>query len=502
MAACVRDNMKRSLLRALGHPTAVTPVQPGLLEELKAPKSTPRGFNDSPDYGLDSSADADIGLVEPDHFRWLEERLEEDPDPILAEARQLWDAKLSEAELRSALGRARSFLERSETAEPFLEAATAHARAVGMPADFGFEGYDPARLPILPMQERFETVADGAVYALAFVAAKTANSLKPKAPFRYHEEKRPFVYDMPLAKTKLALLADFGNGLAHSRYIAKHIRRLAPDHLLYLGDVYYAGTSAEFASFVAPELDEMLTRTNVMMLSSNHEMFSKAYPYFSYLDYRAAKGAPQVQQGSYFCLRFGDAFQIIGIETDYFGHTKYADARLRSWLSQVLQEGRQRGCINVLLSANEPFKYSSNDYTRLYADMKPFLPGIDLWFWGNTHYCGLFDMTADLPVTSCIGHGGYPYRLSEYKLDKDLYTAPCPATPLFLEWQSRYHGFKLRPELGNNGFCTLHLDPGQGAATRRLHLEYIDWRKRSRYKAELGRRQDGRLAVLHGSEEP
>ncbi|KYF76707.1 hypothetical protein BE18_39040 [Sorangium cellulosum] len=547
--------MKPSLLRALGHPTASTHAHPRAAEQVLPPEDAPRGQgsprSDRPpakDYAFDASADADIGRVEPEHVAWLEERLRDDPDPILAEARSLWDARLTEGELRGALDRARALLEPSTTAEPLLRAAAApvqafgmpdgdgllraaavpmqpdgllraaavpmqpdgvlraaaaSVRAVGMPDGFGFLGYDSTWLPILPMEEKFETVADGAMYALAFVASKAANSLKPKAPFRYHDasKERSFVYDMPVAKTSLALLADFGNGLPHSRYIAKHIRRLAPDHLLYLGDVYYAGTSAEFAAFVAPEFEDMLARTNVMMLSSNHEMFSKAYPYFSYLDYRMGLGAPQVQQGSYFCLRFGDAFQIIGLETDYFGHMTYADARLRSWLSQILQDGRQRGCINVLLSANEPFQYGSMELTRMYEHLKPYLPAVDLWMWGNTHYCGLFDMTPELPVSSCIGHGGYPYRLSEYGLDKDLYAAPCPATPLFLESQSRYHGYKLRPEIGNNGFCMLHLDPGQGPSTRRLRLEYIDWRSRLRYRAELGRQQDGRVAVLHGAEE-
>jgi len=537
--------MDRSLLRALGHPTEtmraelaareaagaplavgkagrfkafLSPEEAAALPGIDEARALPDGPGDgaptagvgdggttgTEDYGLDASADADIARVDPEHITSLEERLDEDPVSVLAQARQFWDAELTEVELRSALGRARTLLERPRTAVPLLAAFSAHTSAVDMPVDFGFEGYDPARLPILPMQEKFETVADAPMYALAFVAAQVGSSFKPKAPFRYHDtaKNRPFIYDMPVAKTKVALLADSGNGLSHARYITKHIRHLAPDHFLYLGDVYYAGTSAEYASFVAPEIEGMLARTNVMMLSSNHEMFSKAYPYFSYLDHRLAKGAPQVQQGSYFCLRFGDAFQIIGVETDYFGHLKYKDARLRAWLAQILHEGRQRGCINVLLSANEPFKYGSRSFTRLYDDLKPFLPAVDLWFWGNTHYCGLFDATAELPVSSCIGHGGYPYRLSEYHLDKDIYTAPCPATPLFLEWKARYHGTRLRPEMGNNGFCMLHLDPGQGSSTRRIELEYIDWTKQRRYWAELGRAQDGRLAVLKGQEAP
>ena len=142
-------------------------------------------------------------------------------------------------------------------------------------------------------------------------------------------------------------MADFGNGLAHSRFIAKHLRSTKLDHVLYLGDVYYCGTSKEFAKFVAPEMEPFLSGevegkspVNVLMLNSNHEMYSKGYSYFSYMEYRLKKGKPQVQEGSYFALRFGDGIQLIGIDTDYDGGGRLRDPGQLEWLRARLAEGR------------------------------------------------------------------------------------------------------------------------------------------------------------------
>lgn len=486
-AAIQRANSNEESLLQLAQPT---------LEAVAAPATGSA-------YGLDRSGDFDIASIEPSQIAAVQEQLAEDPEGVVAAARQLWDCELTAEELHDALEQTKRFVERPKQAVGVLESTQAFESAVAMPANFGFEGYDPQHLPVVPMDTKYETVADALGYAATFVAAKAANVLKPKHDFFRHGPNRSFVYDLPSAPTRLGVLADFGNGLVHSRYIARHVRTSNLDHLLYLGDVYYTGTAREFERNVAPEIEPLLSgaipgnkKVAVWMLNSNHEMFSKGYGYFSYLKYRLAKGAPQRQEGSYFALRFGKSVQIIAIDTDYFGYRKFRDANQIAWLRQRLAEGRANGAINILLSANEPFSYGKNSLTPLYDDLKPYLSSIDLWLWGNTHYCGLFDSTSTLPVSSCLGHGGYPYRLSEYDLDRQPYLAPCPATPLFLETKTRYDGTNLRPELGNNGYAILTVDPVNATLT----LEYLDWMKRPRYRATLGRAQDGRLGVLKGEE--
>lgn len=466
------------------------------------PEATP-----PPPYGLDPTGDFDLSALTSEHVLALEQQLTEDPERVLASAEEFYDSKLTEAELRSTLEKARVYLEQPTQAVAVLESIQMLESTVTMPPSWGFEGYDPSERPISPMDTKFETAADWDGYAFAWLGANVANSFKPKPPFPRHTAERTFVYDFTDKETKIGVLSDFGNGLAHSHYIAKHLRASQLDHLLYLGDVYYTGNSKEFASYVGPEIEPFLTgeiaggaKVNVMMLNSNHEMYTKGYSYFSYLKYRLAKGAPQCQEGSYFALRFGASFQIIAVDTDYDGHLKFRDPQQIVWLKQRLAEGRKNGAVNILLTANEAFEYGKKSTTRLYDDMEEFLPSVDLWLWGNTHYCGLFDHTATLPVSSCLGHGGYPYKLHENKLDKDLYHAPCPARPRFLEARPRYDGTSLRPDVGNNGYAIMHLEPGDGVKQPRVRMEYWDWMKRLRYRAILSRDESGRFAVIEGHE--
>jgi hypothetical protein len=495
--------MDRNLVRAIRRDDAASEGEEtaSLLSATRG--AQPVATDDAAKYGLDPTGDFDVADVEASHVLALQQRLAEDPEGMMAEARRMWDAELTEADLKDALEKTRAYVEQPELATDALRSFQALERAVNMPASFGFEGYPDAKIALKPMETKFETVADGLGYAAAWVAANLANALKPKPPFPRHSAARPFVYDYPAAPATVGVLADFGNGLAHSRFIAKHLRATKLDHLLYLGDVYYCGTSSEFASFVAPEIEPFLTGdvvggkpVNVLMINSNHEMYSKGHSYFSYMRYRLAKGAPQVQEGSYFALRFGSAIQIIGIDTDYDGAGRLRDGGQVTWLRQRLAEGRARGALNILTSANEPYAYGKQDMTKLFEDLKSLLPSVDLWLWGNTHYCGLFDRTELLPVSTCLGHGGYPYKLSEYKLDKNPYLAPCPATPLFLETRPRYDGTELRPDLGNNGYAVLSLDP----ANRRVQIDYRDWMKRPRYRATIGMDPGGRGAIITGEE--
>lgn len=496
--------MDERLLKAIQRDSSATPTNELKFEAFVGAGEEP--IEEAPAgtlYGLDPTGDADLANLNPSHILALEQELDEHPESTLLSAQQLWDSDISEAELRDALQKTRAYLEQPTEAVDLLKSTVVLESIVGMPAGWGFEGYDPASIPIEPMNTKFETAADALGYAASFVGAKLANAVKPKAPLPRHSPSQPFVYRSPVADATIGLFSDFGNGLAHSRYIAKHLRATDLDHVIYVGDVYYSGTSKEFASYVAPEIEPFLTgdiasgkKVNVMMLNSNHEMFSKGYSYFSYLKYRLAKGAPQCQQSSYFSMWFGESIQVIGIDTDYDAMHRFNESEQRAWLMARLQAGRAKGAVNVLMSADEPYEYGKTSLTKLHGDMLPFLPLVDFWVWGNTHYCGLFDRADSLPMGTCIGHGGYPYKLSEQKLDKNLYMAPSVATPLFLESKSRYYGTSLRPGLGNNGYVLMKLD----TAKAQIQLDYMDWRKTLRYRATLGRANGGAFVMLKGEE--
>jgi hypothetical protein len=296
----------------------------------------------------------------------------------------------------------------------------------------------------------------------------------------------------PEQKISVALFSDFGTGVYHSRYIAKHLAGLDPDYAIHLGDVYYAGRASELRDYFTAPLEPVIMRSHLFAMNANHEMFSGAIPYFdSMAERRTTKAGwmTQEQEGSYFCLR-NKKYQIIAIDTAYHQNGRHAVQELNQWLGARLREGKtatpQR--MNILLSPNEPYALGDKKFSDLYHDLKDFIQKklIDFWFWGNTHYGALFDRSSQAPfIGSCIGHAGHPiYKKDVEKnhakhLELKQKSNGIPSTlwvdlsPKFPEWT------KLRPDLANHGFCLLELEGDK------IRLTYYDWLKKVQYQREF-----------------
>ena len=469
--------------------TAVAPVDSTAVEYESAKPAPP-----DIDTGVDSG---EVPPLTAEGADQLEMELNENPEATLARAREVLDEDITETELRWRIHQARLALKSPGTAVDFIAAESFHmAAATELPAGFEFDGMDLAAIPINPGDTKFETVGDALgwlVNAGPFVLVKPS-----KAKFRWHSDpafaQTKFMYSMAeptdAAPLEIALVSDFGNGRYHARYIAKQLQTKRFPVAIHLGDVYYAGRRSEFEEFFAAPLDPILPHTQLFALNSNHEMYSGGKPYFEFLDKRrSSHGQIQKQEGSYFCLR-SSKFQIIGIDTAYFGHGRYKEPALLEWLKKTLQEGRQTGSINILMSADHPYEYGDTDQTKLLRkDLDDLVLRddlVDLWFWGNTHYCALFDRSSATPfVGSCIGHGGYPY-------DRQKPGKPTPAPIKFLETAARFPEWTdLRQDRGNNGYCVMVLK-NDGTIT----LKYIDWMNHLRCEATLSRSQvTGKLTV-------
>ena len=246
----------------------------------------------------------------------------------------------------------------------------------------------------------------------------------------------------------------------------------------WLGDVYYAGRRSEFTKHFKKPLKKMLDNgTELFMLNSNHEMHSGGKHYFKTLDWKRAKYGHR-QEGSYFTLE-NDKFLIVGIDSDYDKDHRFTDPDLKDWLEDALTRGKDANKVNILLSANSPYKYNERKVRKLFSrDLKSILKKdlVDLWFWGDTHYCALFDRTDKLRfIGSCIGHGGFPYAGVDWPSDP-------PAPIKFLETESRFFPYDVRKDRGNNGYCVMKLNPDQS-----VELRYIDWRGNERYKTKISR---------------
>jgi hypothetical protein len=433
----------------------------------------------------------------------FEDQLNREPEWTLSRVRETWDADLTEAELRSSLAYARRALTSPREAVAMLEAETTLLRstAPALPPEFNFPGMNLSEIPINPEDRKFEDDDVAGILGWIIGAGPFFLTRPSRRNFRFHDHPQHssrFIYPLeepsPDSPLEIALFSDFGTGRYYSKYIARQLHSRRFPYAIHLGDVYYAGRRSEFAEYFEALLDPMLGDTSLFTLNSNHEMFSAGIPYFDYISRRAQlEPGRQKQEGSYFCLR-SERFQVVGIDTAFFGHGRYREPVLLEWLQNVLREGRQAGCVNILLSADHPYEYREDEITDLLRkDLAvPVLSEqlVDLWFWGNTHYCALFNhqrvaagRIPALPfVGSCIGHGGFPY-------DTKRRGGFEPAPLLFLEENARFPKWTgLRQDKGNNGYCVLQLK-----ADGSLGLQYMDWMSNRRFAATLSRESGDNL---------
>ncbi len=423
----------------------------------------------------------------------LEEALNKEPRKTLARVREGWHSGVTEKQLRDAIAYARRAL-----AEPGVVVAELEAVSFGLkplPPGFTFEGMDLDEIPIDPDDHKFENDDVKSALGWVFGAGPFVLTRPDKKNFRFHNQapfNSDFIYPLedpqPGQPLEIALFSDFGVGRYYSKYIAKQFRTRRFPYAIHCGDVYYAGKKKEFKEYFDDLLDPILADTSVFALNSNHEMYSGGVPYFESISRRKQlQPAKQKQEGSYFCLR-SQKFQIVGIDTAFFKHGRYKDEVLQTWLAARLREGRQLGLINILLSADHPYDLGDTDLSKLLdKDLRSLVIGeklVDLWFWGNTHYCALYGASGALPfVGSCIGHGGYPYDKHKDNVEQK----PQPAPLVFLEKELRFPvSSGINSDRGNNGYCVMSLN-----ADASIRLTYIDWMSNQRFAANLTRSAAG-----------
>ncbi len=313
--------------------------------------------------GVDADP-ADLPPLDAAGLDQLEEELNRHPRRTLAKVRQMWDPKMTEQRLREAIATARRALNAPDEAIAEIETAAVSFALAALPDGFEFPGMDIDDIGIDPDDRKFENDDLVGVLGWMFGAGPFVLGRPNKKNFRFHNQPQftpNFIYQMedpkPGEPLEIALFSDFGVGRYYSRYIAKQFRARRFPYVMHLGDVYFAGRRSEFAEYFEPLIDPILADSSVFALNSNHEMFSGGVPYFEYITKRAKlQPGKQKQEGSYFCLR-SEKFQIIGIDTAFFGSGRYKEEILVNWLRDRLREGRQAGRMNILLSADHPYNY-------------------------------------------------------------------------------------------------------------------------------------------------
>jgi hypothetical protein len=450
----------------------------------------------------------------------LEARARTDPE-FAGKLADAFDVPPDPALLRARLAESREIVERAR-AGGLLGAGVRGGVAdfpelLGVPADFSdryVAEHVPARYwegkPRIDLQPKLRRFEDDSPLGMLgwFVfngpeALEVPRSLRP--PFREQFGRIPgaqrfrrhgagdgdYVHPLPAPgggeTTRVALFADFGTGLGHAAFVARQLTVDRFEAAIHLGDVYYTGTPEQYRSHFEVPLDPVLrSGTQLFVVPDNHDGYSGFHAYCDFLDRRLT------QKGSYFALE-SEHVQLIAVDTIWHGDRgRIQDAGVRAWLEGRFAAGRAAGRTNVLLTGHEPYAYEKAETTDLHEDVRSLAHGaLDLWFWGNTHYCALFDRSAATPYYgSCIGHAGYPY-------EREKRGAPANAAPvLFLESGSRYEGSDVRTDRGMNGFCALEIEPSGDIA-----LRYLDWRGHERCRARFEREASGAVSLAGGVED-
>jgi hypothetical protein len=434
----------------------------------------------------------DLPPLDPQGLNRMEELLRDQPDKFFDYFRHHYQYPLTDDQIRKTLAELRkAFDDPAAYVEKLRRKRDTRPRGGGKKFPAQLRLYP--EIEVNPDNHKFEPVGDALGWVLNsgyYFIRDNLGITYAKAKFRFHHEfPSRFKYEMkdragrfaePEQKISVALFGDFGTGVYHSLYIAQNMAALKPDYAIHLGDVYYAGRSFEFAKYFNKPLAPLIKNSRVFALNANHEMNSGGFPYFAAIEERRKTKSgwmAQEQEGSYFCI-WNKKYQIIGIDTAYYEYGRHSNNEINAWLRECLSEGKSYGRINVLLSQNEPYELGKNRFATICDDLKEFIQNqlIDFWFWGNTHYCALFDKSSRAPfIGSCIGHAGHPIYKKDVKKDSQSHQAllrigsEMPRA-IWVDASPKFPARTgLRKDLANHGFCLMELQ------SNAVKLTYYDW---------------------------
>ena len=275
---------------------------------------------------------------------------------------------------------------------------------------------------------------------------KAKSLLRGKAKFIKHTNNTDFRFDIVnKPAVTIALVSDWGGGNDAAYAVAAQINARHPDHVIHLGDVYYAGTEVEINKRFLNLWNFWSTPAMAgrsFALNSNHEMYGGGHGYFK-TTLKALK-----QPASYFSLG-NSHWRFIGLDTGYVDHD--LNAEQLEWLDAQLTGSTK----TILLSHHQPFSaFADGDPgAKLRARVQPLFDRIYGWFWGHEHLCVAYGSHLGIKGR-CIGHGCIPYEVPGRS------TSAIP-----VEWMDERKQLNGR---GMHGFALLTLNDAS------LLVEYID----------------------------
>jgi hypothetical protein len=225
---------------------------------------------------------------------------------------------------------------------------------------------------------------------------------------------------------QIGLVGDWGTGdwrpapnLAPSTDVGSHLALLEPEITIHLGDVYYAGTSDQEQHLLVNIWPE--GSLGSLALSSNHEMYSGAKPYFDAIT--DPNGPFAIQKGcSYFALE-NTNWVIVGLDSAYFSPEAglYMDGLLgpnEGTQVMFLQQQVAKGKKVIVLTHHNGLAQDGSTTTALWAQVMSGFPegaGPAYWYWGHAHAGVVYQPKPPhagalaTVLCRCCGHGALPW---------------------------------------------------------------------------------------------
>jgi hypothetical protein len=303
-------------------------------------------------------------------------------------------------------------------------------------------GTDGAGTRAAALIEQFSNLDPGWA---SWVLVKAEGWLMGKHPFTSHTSASDFRFDMQDEVT-IAVVGDWGGGNEAAQAVAVQINQINPDHIIHLGDVYYAGTPKETKDRFLKYWPTPKGPGRSFALNSNHEMYGGGYGYFD-VTLPAFK-----QPASYFSLS-NDNWRLIGLDTGYDEHELHDPQA--EWLgAQLVDDGKR----NIIFSHHQLFSaYETEDCTKLQSKVQPFLDAGKIygWIWGHEHLCVTYQPYMGIKGV-CLGNGCFPYNPP---------TMPARVPIEWLNDRAQPNDLDFR---GIHTFALLKITPDQ------IDIQYID----------------------------
>ena len=269
--------------------------------------------------------------------------------------------------------------------------------------------------------------------------------LKGKRKFITHKSATDFRYQLKDEAT-LAIVGDWGGGNAAAQAVAAQIKKLNPDYVIHLGDVYYAGTPTEVKDRFLKYWPSPATPGQSFALNSNHEMYSGGYGYFDGILKEFKQAA------SYFSLG-NKNWRFIGLDTGYVEHD--LNKEQLDWLTAQFKGNNPR---TILMSHHQLFSaYEKTDASNLKLRVQPFLDANQVygWFWGHEHLCVVYKKQEGINAV-CLGNGCFPYG------------PPKSGPKVPVEWMND------RAQEGDEDYPGIHTFALLKVSADKIDIQYID----------------------------